>query len=59
MLILIIKVILTPIAVAADWLNIALSILMWDSRFINLNTDSLMMVWVETLNKEKNKKKNN
>ena len=45
MLILVIKIILTPLALTADLLNMFISLLKWDGRFIENNSDSLNMIW--------------
>lgn len=52
MLILIIKIILSPLAIIADLLNILISFLKWDSRFIENNADSMNMVWNSELKKK-------
>jgi hypothetical protein len=49
MLILIIKIILTPLALYADFLNMLISFLKWDARFIDNNSDSLNMIWNDKL----------
>jgi hypothetical protein len=54
MLILIIKTILSPLAIIADLLNMLLSFLKWDSRFIENNADSINMVWNRELKKKDN-----
>jgi len=51
MLILIIKIILSPLAIAADSLNMLISFLKWDIRFINNNADSVNMLWNSSLKK--------
>lgn len=45
MLILIMNIGLTPIAFIADSLNVIISFLKWDARFIDNNTDSTKMMW--------------
>ena len=52
MLILIIKILLSPLAVIADLLNMLISFLKWDSRFIENNADSMNMVWDSKLKKK-------
>lgn len=51
MLILIIKILLSPLAIIADLLNMLICFLKWDSRFIENNADSMNMVWDSKLKK--------
>jgi len=52
MLILIIKITLSPFAIIADFLNILISFLKWDSRFIENNADSINMIWNSEIKKK-------
>ena len=54
MLILIVNLILTPITMLTDVLNMLVSFLKWDKRFIERNSDSTNMLWNSDLNKDTN-----
>lgn len=48
------NLILTPIVVTADLLNMLVSFLKWDKRFIQRNSDSVNMLWNSDLHKDTN-----
>lgn len=44
----IVLVLVSPLAIITDILNMIISGLLWDARFIQHNSDSLKMLWDKT-----------